>query len=128
MSDNWDDNWEISDLIVKLHETIKSKEGELRLLEDRKMMEDSEFELVENLFDKKSKVLVKELVLLEPVKLNKKEKSKVLQDKERQEQKKRQEHKERREQSQKEKKHMELFGEAEIDEYDTLYGYIEEKY
>jgi len=137
--DNWDDDWEnieIPDLIVNLQDTIKNRERELKLLEERKMMEDAELVLAEDLFNKnQDKKQCKKIVIddLEPVKFIKKDKPKeikILQEKKRQELQEKQ-----KEQSQKRKaKKMEvqrlkdIYGEADLDEYDERYGNIEDKY
>lgn len=138
--DDWEDDWEnteIPDLIVNLQETIKNKEREARLLEERKKMEDADLILSEELFDeeKRNKRTNDNLALAEPIKFVKatKEKPKelkILQEKKRQEQ---QEKQKQQSQKQKEKKLQQkrlkdIYGEAELDEYDEMYGDIEDKY
>lgn len=130
--DDWEDDWEnteIPDLIINLQDTNKNRERELKLLEERKLMEEADLALVEDLFDKnKTKnVIVKDL---KPVK---KEKPKYLQKehekkKEEQREKQKQESQKQKEKKKHDKKLKEIYGEAEIDEYDEMYGDIEDKY
>lgn len=85
--DDWKDDWEIPDLIVtslqNLQDTIKNRERELKLLEERKRMEKDDLALSEELFDeeKRNKRTNNNLALAEPIKFVKatKEKPKQLQ-------------------------------------------------
>jgi len=70
---DWEDNWEnteIPDLIVNLKETIKNRERELKLLEERKRMEEADLVLTEELFEeeKRNKITNANLALTEPIK------------------------------------------------------------
>ena len=52
--DNLEEDWEnieIPDLIINFQETVKNKEREKRLLEERKMMEEADLALTNELFD-----------------------------------------------------------------------------
>ncbi len=134
MSESWDDDdWETTE-IPDLQVSIKNKERELKLLEERKLVEEADRALTEELFSGKQKHI--DLDLLEPVKIckqpvTKKEKQKnqeaIKRQKEISEIQKAQSQK-KREQKQKEKRHKELYGEAEADEYEEKYGYIEDQY
>jgi predicted nucleic acid-binding protein len=57
--DDWEDDWEntdIPDLIVtSLEETIKNRERELKILEERKRMEEADLALSEELFDEEKR-------------------------------------------------------------------------
>ncbi len=115
--DCWTDDWEnviIPDLLV----SVQNKERELKLLEERKLMEDADLALSEELFndEKDKKVFV-------PVKKEKPKDLQILQ-----EQKRKNLQEKQQSQKQKEKKHKELFGEAEFDEYEEMYGHLEDHY
>jgi len=134
MSELWnDDDWETTE-IPDLQVSIKNKERELKLLEERKLVEEADKALTEELFSGKQHHV--DLGLLEPVKIckqpvTKQEKQKkqeaIKRQKEISEIQKAQSQK-KREQKQKEKRHKELYGEAEADEYEEKYGYIEDQY
>lgn len=128
MTSNWDDDWEnieIKDLIVNLQDTIKNKERELKMLEERKLMEEADLALVENLFNEK-KISVKDL---KPVKFVKKEKMKELNNVQQKKNHEQQEQSQKKKAKKQEQKRMkEIYGEAELDEYDEMYGDIEDKY
>ena len=125
METDWEDDWEnteIPDLLV----SIQNKERELKLLEERKLMEDAELVLAEELFQgEKAEKKVESFV---PVKFVKKEKPKDLQILQEQKRKELQEKQKQQSQKQKEKKQKELFGEAEFDKYDEMYGHIADQY
>lgn len=137
----WEDDWENSE-IPDLLTTIKNKENELKFLEEIRLMEEDGKSLVEELFDedKRNKRINDNLSLVEPItscnnpsKVVKKEKPKELivkQEKKKQEQ---QEKQKERSQNSKAKKQLstylkETFGEADIDEYDEMYGDFEDKF
>ena len=124
METDWEDDWEntIPDLLV----SIQNKERELKLLEERKLMEDADLALAEELFHGEQEEKKEEAFV--PVKLVKKEKPKDLQILQEQKRKELQEKQKQQSQKQKEKKQKELFGEAEFDEYDDMYGHIEDQY
>jgi hypothetical protein len=134
METDWEDDWEnteIPDLLV----SIQNKERELKLLEERKLMEDADLALAEELFHGELEKIneSKKQESFVPVKLDKKEKPKnlqILQEQKRKElqEKQKQQSQKQKEKKQKEKKHKELFGEAEFDEYDDMYGHIEDQY
>lgn len=138
--DDWEDDWEnteIPDLIVNLQETIKNKEREARLLEERKKMEDADLILSEELFDEEKRIkrTNDNLALAEPIKFvkAKKEKPKQLQieqEKRRQElqEKQKQQSQKQKEKKKQDKRLKDIYGEAELDEYDEMYGDIEDKY
>jgi hypothetical protein len=130
METDWEDDWEnteIPDLLV----SIKNKERELKLLEERKLMEDADLALAEELFH--GEQAQKKVESFVPVKLDKKEKPKslqMLQEQKRKElqEKQKQQSQKQKEKKQQQKKHKELFGEAEFDEYEEMYGHIEDQY
>lgn len=136
--DDWEDDWEnteIPDLIVNLEETIKNRERELKMLEERKRVEEADLALSEELFDeeKRNKRTNENLALLEPIKFVKKEKPKglqILQDQKRKEQqiKQKEESKKQKEKKLQQKRLKDIYGEAEYDEYDEMYGDIEDRY
>jgi cbb3-type cytochrome oxidase cytochrome c subunit len=135
MEDNWEDNWENdweNEKIPDLLTSLKNKERELKLLEERKLVEDSDMALSEELFngEKETNNEYKKVESITTVKLIKKEKSKDLQEKKRNElqEKQKQQAQKEKQRKQQEKKLRELYGEAELDEYDEKYGYIEEQY
>lgn len=130
METDWEDDWEnteIPDLLV----SIQNKERELKLLEERKLMEDADLALAEELFH--GEQAQKKVESFVPVKLDKKEKPKslqMLQEQKRKElqEKQKQQSQKQKEKKQQQKKHKELFGEAEFDEYEEMYGHIEDQY
>lgn len=136
MTESWEDeDWEtteIPDLITNLQVSMKNKERELKLLEERKLMEEADLALAEELFSGKQNG---DLALVQPVKLYKpevkkeKQKSKeaIQRQKEITEIQKAQTQK-NKEKKQQAKRHKELYGEAEVDEYEEMYGYIEDQY
>jgi hypothetical protein len=138
--DDWEDDWEnteIPDLIVNLQETIKNRERQLKLLEEQKMMEEAELVLSEELFDeeKRNKRTNANLALAEPIKFvkTKKEKPKQLQieqEKRRQElqEKQKQQSQKQKEKKKQDKRLKDIYGDAELDEYDEMYGDIEDRY
>ena len=108
-------------------------ERERQIIEERKMMEEADAILTEELFSDKAKEPKesKDCILQEhnnflPVKLIKKVKPEsikyLLQDKQKQISQKIRQNKEEQ------KRKKEIYGEPELDEYDELYGYIEDKY
>jgi hypothetical protein len=134
METDWEDDWEnteIPDLLV----SIQNKERELKLLEERKIMEDADLALAEELFHGEQEKIneSKKEESFVPVKFVKKEKPKelkILQEQKRKElqEKQRQESQKQKQKKIQKKKQEELFGEAEFDEYDDMYGHIEDKY
>jgi len=138
--DDWEDDWEntdIPDLIVNLQDTIKNRERELKLLEQRKRMEEADLALSEELFDeeKRNKRTNDNLALAEPIKFVNatKEKPKQLQleqEKRRQElqEKQKQQSQKQKEKKKQDKRLKDIYGEAELYEYDEMYGDIEDKY
>lgn len=130
--DDWE-NMEIQDLIVNLQDTIKNREKELKLLEERKRIEEAELALSEELFyeEKINKRTNDNLALDEPIKFIKEKKElQIEQEKRHQEL---QEKKKKQSQKQKEKKKQEkrlkdIYGEVELDEYDDIQCNIEDKY
>jgi hypothetical protein len=135
METDWEDNWENNEIPDLLLASIQNKERELKLLEERKLMEDADLALAEELFNgEKEKINEsKKQESFVPVKLIKKEKPKDLQILQEQKRKELQEKQKQQSQKQKEKKKQqqkqkELFGEAEFDEYDDMYGHIEDQY
>lgn len=136
METDWEDDWENND-IPDLLVTIQNKERELKLLEERKLMEDADLALAEELFNGELEKVdeSKKQELFVPVKPVKpvKEKPKglqILQEQKKKElqEKQKQQSQKQKEKKQKEKKHRELFGEAEFDEYEEMYGHIEDQY
>lgn len=136
--DDWEDDWEntdIPDLIVNLQDKLKNRERELSLIEERKKMEEDDLALSEELFDeeKRNKRTNDTLALVEPVKFIKKEKPKELknlQDKKKQElqEKQKEQSQKQKQKKQQDKRLKDIYGEADIDEFDEMYGDIEDKY
>ena len=66
-----DDDWqniEIPDELIDFPETIKNKEKELKELEDRKLVEESELPLLNELFTTKTNdIISKEPITKEPI-------------------------------------------------------------
>jgi hypothetical protein len=135
METDWEDDWEnavIPDLLV----SIQNKERELKILEERKLMEDADLVLAEKLFNGEQENIndeSKPIELFVPVKFVKKEKPKdlqILQERKRKElqEKQKQQSQKQKEKKQQQQKYKELYGEAEFDEYDEIYGHIEDKY
>jgi hypothetical protein len=135
METEWEDDWEnavISDLLV----SIKNKERELKLLEERKLMEDADLILAEKLFNCEQEIMndeSKSLELFVPVRFITKENPKdikILQEKKRKElqEKQKQQSQKQKEKKQLQQKYKEMYGESEFDEYEELYGHIAEKY
>ena len=149
MTDNWDsDDWEnceIPDLLV----SINNKESELKLLEERKLVEEADLALAEDLFSQNKMknestdlALLKSIKNVKPIfKKNENQKDEELLKcqqviKKQQTIKRHQELSEiqknmsckKREQKMNEKRHKELYGEAEADEIDEKYGYLGDEY
>ena len=128
--DIWEDDWEntkIPDLFVNLQDTIKNRERELKVLEERKLMEEDDLTLAKDLFDKTQdkKVSVKYSILIEPVKFVKNENSKelkILQEKKTGTTRK------PKSKKQQDKRLKEIYCESQVDEYYEIYGDIEDKY
>lgn len=135
--DNWDDDWENNDtpeFFINLQETIKNRERELKLLEERRLVEESDQSLADDLFNNtdKEKISINQSIPVVPIRI-KKEKPKDI--KLIQEKKKHELEQKQRQQSQnlKEKKQLanrikDTFGESDMDKYYEKYGYIEDKY
>lgn len=129
--ENWEDDWENTDLL-DLQISLKNRERELQLIEERKKMEEADLALAEELFVEQEKKYNNDLALVEPIKFVK-EKPKQLQI---EQEKRRQELREKQKQQtqlQRDKKKQakyirETFGEAELDEYDEMFGDLEDKY
>ena len=129
--ESWEDDWENIE-VPDLQVSIENKQRELKLLEERKLMEEADLALAEELFVEQTKKCNGDIALLEPIKFFK-EKPKQLQF---EQEKRRQELRERQKQQshqqrekKKQAKHIrETFGEAELDEYDEMYGDLEDKY
>lgn len=104
---DWEDT-EIPDLIVNLQKTIKNRERQLKLLEERKRMEEADLVLSEELFDevKRNKRINANLALAEAIKFvkAKKEKPKQLQIEQEKRRQELQEKQKQQSQKQKEKK------------------------
>ena len=83
METDWEDDWEnieIPDLCSEV--SIKNKERELKLLEERKLMEESDLDLAKELFNGEQEKIneTKKVETFVPVKFVKKERPKELQD------------------------------------------------
>lgn len=131
MATDWEDDWEnteIHDLIVNLEDTLKNKERELRLLAERKMMEEADLALTEDLFNQNEykNVSLEPVKFIKNVKLNHEAKKIPHQNKNQEYQKQESQRKKAKKLEQKRMK--DLYGEAEVDKYDELYGDIEDKY
>lgn len=134
LEDDWE-NAEIPDLVLNLQVSIKNKERELKLLKERQLMEEADITLAEELIYGKHEIINKFKTddHFIPINLVKKEKPTellALKEKKRKEleDKQKQEAQKQKEKKQKQKKQKELYGEAELDEYEEKYGYIEDKY
>jgi hypothetical protein len=116
-----EDDWEnaiIPDLI---------SERERKLIEERKKVEEADGILVEALFSDSQKIEYN--VDNKQIILNKKEKPKGLENRREQLIKNQKEKSELIKKMKLEKKRMlEIYGAAELDEYDEVYGYIQDKY
>jgi|Laugresu1bdmlbsd_1035121.scaffolds.fasta_scaffold19628_1 hypothetical protein len=130
MEPNWEDDWENTDLSeLCIEVSIKNKERELKMLEERKLMEESEIALAKDLFNDDNECI--ELFI--PVKPDKitiinDKKDKYKKTKELQEQKRKELKEIQKIKKEQLKRHKEIFGEAELDEYGEKYGYIEDNY
>lgn len=129
--ESWEDDWENIE-VPDLQVSFENKQRELKLLEERRLMEEADLALAEELFVEQTKKCNDDLALLEPIKFFK-EKPKQLQieqEKRRQELRERQKQQahQEREKKKEQKKYKELYGEAELDEYDEMYGDLEDKY
>lgn len=118
MTSNWIDDLETTE-IQYLLVSVKNKEKELKLIEERKMIEDADIALVEDLFNKK--ISIKDIG---PVKGELKESKeckniigKEIQKKTKPDRKKKQD-----------KNLQDIYDETELDEYDEFYRDIEDKY
>ena len=119
--DDDDDDWEhtiIPDLI---------SERERKLIEERKKVEEADAELAEELFSNLKKIETKidnKCIILE-----KKEKPKCLENRREKLMESQKQKSELIKKSKMEKKRIaDIYGEAELDEYDELYGSIQDKY
>ena len=109
----------------------------LKLLEERRLIEEAELTLIEELYnndanDTNDANKLKKVELFMPVSC-KKERSKdikISQERKRKElqEKQKQQSQKQSEKKQQQQKYRELYGEAKLDEYDEIYGYIEDKY
>jgi hypothetical protein len=129
MEDWEEESWEnvvIPDLLV----SIENKEREKRLLDERKLVEDADAELTEDLFANGPKEIKvqKPHNILKPI--AKKEKPVELIEKRQKELREKQieEAKKKKEQKARKMRLKETYGEAEDDVYDDMYGDIEDKY
>lgn len=127
LSEDWDDELNVQDLV----ETIKNRERELKLLEDRKKMEDDDLVLTESLFNGEngSKIADSKLSVSEPIRFitdlndSRIREIKILKTKRQKELREREKEKRLRD-----NRKREIYGEASIDEYDEIYGSIADKY
>ena len=128
---DWE-NTEIPDLTINIEEFTKNKERELKILEQRKMMEESDLILAEELFcENKNKLTKEPIIYYKPQVINKKTKiDKILIAKKIQEleEKQRKASKINKEKKQNDKRLAEIYGEAEPDECYEKYGYLIDKF
>ena len=120
MTSNWIDDLETTE-IQYLLVSVKNKEKELKLIEERKMIEDADIALVEDLFNKK--ISIKDLG---PVKgeLKESKECKNIIGKEMQKKTKTKPDRKKKQ----DKNLQDIYDETELDEYDELYRDIEDKY
>jgi hypothetical protein len=127
LSDDWDEELNVQDLV----ETIKNRERELKLLEDRKKMEEDDLVLTESLFngENDSKIIDDKILVSEPIRFitdlndSKIREIKIVKTKKQKELREREKEKKLRD-----NRKREIYGEASIDEYDEIYGSIADKY
>lgn len=122
--DDWE-TYEIPDLIV----LQENKERERKILDERKIMEEADAVLVENLFnsiENVNKCDSKQSNRDFGFKPIKKEKLKTNTNTNELEQKK--ESQMQRQRKEEKKRQNDIYGEAELDKYTNLYGSIEDKY
>ena len=117
MRTNWTDDFETTE-IQYLLVSLKNKDKELKLIEERKMIEDADIALVEDLFNKK--ISIKDLG---PVKGESKECKNIIEKKIQTNTKTKSDRKKKQD-----KNLQEIYDETELDEYDELYIDIEDKY
>ena len=126
--DDWETT-EIPDLTINIEEFTKNKERELKILEQRKMMEEAELVLAEELFCENKNKLTKDHY--KPQVINKKTKiDKMLIAKKIQELEEKQRNASRinKEKKKNDKRLAEIYGEAEPDECYEKYGYLIDKF
>lgn len=129
LEEDWE-NIEIPDIQINQHEKIKNKEREERLLEERRKMEEADLILANDLFGKET---IKNNKNFKPIIICKNEKQselkKVIEMRRKNIiEKQKKESQKLNELKIKHKKQIEIFGEANRDEYEELYGNIENKY
>jgi len=128
---DWEDDWEntiIPDLMIPdLMVSIESREHERKMLEERKKMEEADAALTEAMFSSEKKEQTNSEYYFKPIIKREKpkdfEKRKIeLMEKQRQLAQK------KREEKAQNIRLIEIYGEAEIDKYDEIYGNIANKY
>lgn len=123
MTSNWIDDLETTE-IQYLLVSVKNKEKELKLIEERKMIEDADIALVEDLFNKK--ISIKDIgpVKVESKELKESKEYKNIIGKEIQKKTKTKSDRKKKQ----DKNLQDIYDETELDEYDELYRDIEDKY
>lgn len=141
METDWEDDWEnaeIPDLLL----SVINKADQVKFWEERKLMEEDGNALVEELFDnekankrrddnlKEQVLIVESIKMIKNVKKEKPEEVKLLQEKKQKElqEKQKEQSKHLKAKKQLAKRIRETFGEAELDEYEEMYGNLEDKY
>lgn len=124
-----DDDWETND-VPDLLVSLQNKEDELKKLAERRMVEDADLELSEDLFSENKKSVLNDFPKEQLTKEKEKEKKPSFKNKKNIELQDKQKEKaqQKRLKKQQAQQHKELYGDAELDEYDELYGDIEELY
>jgi hypothetical protein len=121
--DDWEDDWETSDI-----PDLRNKEEEAKKLKERKLVEESEKEVIDELFNVQSKDTKSCIVATPTTNFEKRTlKPPPLKRYSNAELNKNNQIKSKQKKLEKIRE-AELFGEASIDEYDEKYGYIEENY
>ena len=130
--EDWEEETWDNIKIPDLHVSMENRERERRLIEQRKLVEDSDAELAEALFSNDPKEIKVQPTLcnIKPIPTAKREKPKDLLDKRQKELREKQINEEKKDERTKgtQKALKETYGEAEADLYDDMYGDIADKY
>jgi hypothetical protein len=130
--EDWEEETWDNIKIPDLHVSMENRERERRLIEQRKLVEDSDAELAEALFSNDPKEIKVQPTLcnIKPIPTAKREKPKDLLEKRQKELREKQINEEKKDERTKgtQKALKETYGEAEADLYDDMYGDIADKY
>lgn len=115
--ENWED-WELNDI-----PKLSYNKEQLKILEERKMIEDSEIELISDLvYEKKMKINICEKKSERKDKYESEKRKKELQEKQKKDSLI------KKQKRQNDIIHNEKYGSSKLDMYDEMYGCIEDKY